>query len=57
MQLKHTAANKATNKMETLLMALLEGNNVEIKANTSKRTKLYRREAEKILEELMKLIF
>lgn len=56
MQLKHTAANKATKKMESLLMALLEGNNVEIKANTTKRTEIYRREAEKILEELLKLI-
>lgn len=56
MQLKHNAANKASKKMESLLMALLEGYNIEIKANTTKHTEICRREAKKILEELMKLI-
>lgn len=56
MQLKHNAANKAMNKMESLLKALLAGEEVEIKANNTKRTEGYRREAEKILEELIKLL-
>lgn len=56
MQLKHNAANKAMNKMEFLLKALLAGEEVEIKANNTKRTEGYRREAEKILEELIKLL-
>lgn len=56
MQLKHNAANKAMNKMESLLNALLSGEEVEIKANNTKRTEGYRREAEKILEELIKLL-
>lgn len=56
MQFKHNAANKAVNRMEALLKALLTGEEVEIKAKNTKRTEGYRKEAEKILEDIMKLL-
>lgn len=56
MQLKHNAASKAVCKMKSLLKALLAGEEVEIKAISTKRTASYRREAEKILENLIKLL-
>lgn len=56
MHLGHNASNKATKKMERLLTELLAGKDIEIRTNNTQRNTDYRMKAEKILDELIKLI-